>query len=189
MSNSRTIIELLQQAAGVQLADKVTLSVCEVLEVDTDANTCTVLKITGNEEINIPNVLLQASVDDGIVCMPAVGSDVVVMFSQYVSPFVMLCSKIDTYLIVANDSSIELDGDKISLNDGSYGGLVKVVDLVSKLNALEDKVNSIIAAFNDHIHPVSGSSTTPTGTPVTGTLTPTVRADLENTLVVHGKEL
>lgn len=64
-----------------------------------------------------------------------------------------------------------------------------MIDLTNKLNALENKVNQIISAFNNHTHILTLSTGTgtaaPTSSPVSGTLTPTNRADIENTLVVQ----
>ena len=73
--------------------------------------------------------------------------------------------------------------DTITLNDGAYGGLVKVIDLVTKLNNLENKVNSIITAYNAHSHPGNGL---PTASTITGSLIPTNRNDIENTKINHG---
>ena len=80
----------------------------------------------------------------------------------------------------------------IQFNDGSYGGLVQVINLVQKLNNLENLVNDLVAKFNMHVHPgvQSGAgSTGPTVSLETGTLTPTEQADIENTEVTHGKLL
>ena len=59
---------------------------------------------------------------------------------------------------------------------------------MSKLNAIENKVNTIITTFNAHTHVASsfGAPTTPPPSPVVGTLTPTQVNELENKKVKHG---
>lgn len=73
--------------------------------------------------------------------------------------------------------------DEVYLRGDAFGGLVKVSYLVSKLNALENKVNAIITAYNAHVHTASN---TPTVSLIVGTLTPTINSDIENTKVKHG---
>jgi hypothetical protein len=51
--------------------------------------------------------------------------------------------------------------DSIQFGDGSFDGLVKVIELTSKLNDLENKVNSMISVFNAHIHTATGFRSTP----------------------------
>ena len=119
---------------------------------------------------DILNVELIAEVTPGILVIPTVGSIVTVTFINESTAYVSQFGGID---------SIELNGD-------SFGGLVKVVQLTTKLNNLENKVNAIITAYNAHIHVESGASTAPTVSLVVGSLTPTVRTDIENILVEHG---
>ena len=83
-----------------------------------------------------------------------------------------------------------IDGTDVHFNDGSFGGLVKVAALTSKLNALEGKINNLRANV---------ASFVPAGTLadaaalkaaiLTGlgaALTVTVQSDVENTAVKHG---
>jgi hypothetical protein len=72
---------------------------------------------------------------------------------------------------------------------GEFGGLVKVVELTQKLNDLENKINEIITTFGTHTHNVTavGAPTSPTSTPISGNLAISVRADIENINVKHGK--
>lgn len=108
----------------------------------------------------------------GLVCVPKVESIVLVQFIGDSEAYVTMVSEVDF----------------VYLNANTYGGLVKVQDLVTKLNNLENTVNTIITTFNAHTHVASsfGSPTTTPPTPVAGSLTPTVKADLENTTVQHG---
>ena len=114
------------------------------------------------------------------------------MYSTQNDPFIALYSDIDSAYLQVGDSSIEILNDgSITLNDGSYNGLVKVADLVTKLNNLENLVNDLISKFNSHTHILtltSGTGTAaPTAAPETNTLTPTKQSDLENSKITHGK--
>jgi hypothetical protein len=122
---------------------------------------------------DILNVELIAEVTPGILVIPTVGSIVTVTFINESTAYVSQFGGID---------SMELNGD-------SFGGLVKVVQLTTKLNNLENKVNTLITTFNAHVHggvTAGAAVTLVPGALVVGTLTPTVRTDIENILVEHG---
>lgn len=81
-----------------------------------------------------------------------------------------------------------LNCDQITINNGAKGGLVNVLDLVSKINLIENKLNSFMNTYNTHVH--SGVTTGPGSSAVTpqlivGVLANTVRADLEDSKVTH----
>lgn len=107
------------------------------------------------------------------VLFPQVGSDVVVIEDMTGDAHLLLVS----------------DVEEIWLNGNGFDGLVRVGELVTKLNALENKVNDLITTFNTHVHSGVvvgvGSSAVPTGL-VVGTLTPTQQSEIENTSVKHG---
>lgn len=149
-----------------------------------DDHTCDV-KLVDDQDVILYNVRLKALVDgkeEGIIPLPVVNSDVLVSIiknnkqANYVSCF----SEIEDYLII-NSKGIKLQlNDILNLNGDEYGGLIKIENLVSKINALE-------IAIDTHIH--SGVTT---GTGVTGVATPlmfpiqTQVSDLENEKVKHG---
>lgn len=108
----------------------------------------------------------------GFVLIPKVGSIVLVSFLADSEYYVSMVS----------------DVDSIFLNGNTYDGVVKITDLVTKLNNLENLVNGLIIKYNTHIH--SGGtifgSTGITTIVETGVLTPTIKANLENATVKHG---
>ena len=182
--SDRHIITAIQKVAGTFKEDKVKLSVGIVQSIQ--GNTCTV---TIDDQMVLPAVNLQAASCDGWLLVPSVGSTVVIAYSTQISAFVALYSDIDHAYLQVGDSSITIlkDGN-IGLNDGSFKGLVKGGALTQKLNNLENKVNELISNFNAHTHGVVavGSPTSPTTTPISGTLTPTTEADIENNKITHG---
>lgn len=144
--------------------------VCNVSDIDTAKCVCNCTPIDGSAVL--VNVRLNASDKDGFKLIPKDGSTVLVTLINKTTGYVAMVSEVD----------------EIHLNGINEDGLVKVNDLVAKLNNLENKVNTIIATFNAHTHVASsfGSPTTTPPSPVVGTLTPTVKTDLENIKVLHG---
>ena len=80
----------------------------------------------------------------------------------------------------------------MQLNDGSYGGLVKVINLTTKLNNLEKLVNDLLSAWNNFANVYKPGSPSTTGLPAVLTeltdnsLTLTQQSDIENTDIKHG---
>lgn len=143
---------------------------CSVLSVS--GSTCNVQTL--DDEVEIIDARLQTEASNGILLTPKVGS------------FVVVTPITDFEFVVVMFSAI----DEIKFLDGSYGGLIKIQDLVSKVNTIEDKVNDIIDALKTHTHPgvTSGpSSTAPSADFVAITdLTNTSVSDIENTKIKHG---
>lgn len=174
----RSIITSIRKIAGTFNLDMVYLVTCKILSVNENDGTCNVEAISGNSTTNIGNVELQTAVADGVLLIPKVDSEVKVLFSKYTTPFIVQYSEIEKMF---------LSSDLVQFNDGNLGGLVKVIDLTTKLNNLENKVNSIISTFNSHTHS-NGNMGAPTGSPlspISGTLTPTQRADIENDIITQ----
>lgn len=142
--------------------------VCTVSAVSLADLTCTCTPVNGDADLLDVRLISQSA--NGFLILPSVDSIVIVSSIDNRTYYVSMFSEVD----------------EIQLNGDTYDGLVKVGDLVTKLNNLENKVNAIIAAYNAHIHVETGASTAPTVSLVVGTLTPTVQANIENTRVKHG---
>lgn len=187
---SREIIDAIQVLSGTKGVDNIQYLPCTVLSVDEPTRQCVCEALNGNSTAPFSNVQLMASVDDGILYIPSVGSTVIVTYSKFNQPYVSFFSSLDKILYIVGDSVVSITDGLIQLNDGSLGGLVKIAELTTKLNNLENIVNDLISKYNGHTHILTLSSGTgtaaPTVTPETGTLTPTQQADIENTLIKHG---
>lgn len=171
--------EAVRQLAGTHLVDKTHMAIAQVISTDLQACTCSVEMITGKTSTKKLTVSLMADVSDGLLLVPTNGSTVIIAWSDHMLPYVAMFSDLqDVYLDATGI---------ITMNQGTLGGLVKVRDLVTKLNTIENKLNQMIASYNAHVHPdpVSGTTGTPT-VPITGTLTPTQVVDIENPNVTHG---
>jgi hypothetical protein len=131
-----------------------------VTAVNTDELTCTVKPVEGPE---IFDVRLKAAIDlvkDGVVEIPAINSSVLVglIGNEMNTGFIMRCSQVQ----------------EVVMFGGMFGGLIKISELVTKLNNLENKVNTIITWGGSVSPPLS---TTPLST--------TNRNELENMKVKH----
>ena len=171
---NEAIRKAIRQLAGTDNIDGVSVFEATVLSVDEENFTCEVETIGDNATTKIPDVRISAESNDGFKLVPKVDSTVIVTITKRGVAFVSMVS----------------DVDRIVLLDGSYGGMVKISDLVTKLNNLENKVNDILSAFNAHTHAgvtVGSGSTATTTTPITGSLTPTNVTDIENDLIIHGQ--
>ena len=201
MSDKRKIQEAIQRISGTYKNDPVQFIICSVDSFDLETQTCDCTPIGGDATTTIPNVSLKAEPNNGILIKPKIDSVVLVAMSLKTSAYIFMFSDIDSIETIikgpGNPTKLKIEDGKITMNDGSFGGLVKIEDpnditsgLLKKLNNLEDKVNLMITIFNAHVHPgvtVGVASTLISVTPVVGTLTPTVKADVENGLIVHGQ--
>lgn len=143
---------------------------CTVESVDSTKKTCVCEPVTGGAELM--GVKLMAKNQTGFYIIPKVDSQVVVCVQGDLS-YVSMFGEVD----------------EIQLNGDNYDGLVKIQELVDKLNNLENAFNQHLVLYNAHTHAgvTSGaSSTSPPAAVDTNVLTPTIQTELENLTVKHG---
>ena len=150
---------------------------CKVNSVDTSARTCEVTPLNGKADLFDVRFQAELSLTEGVFIEPKVDSTVLVAFINSVQAAVVLCSEVENIYI-------DTQGDTI-FNGGTLDGMVKVGDLVTKLNNLENKVNDLVTWTSTHTHTgvTLGTASTGTAVGVVGTLTPTQQADIENTKI------
>lgn len=191
--SDRQVIEAIQKLAGTQLVDEVYFVHCEVQSVNIAARTCDCTSISGISVADFPDVQLMAEVDDGFLLVPSVNSNVLVGYSKRLPPFIAQFSQIDQVIIITGNTSLSIKDGSVQFNDGSYGGLIQIKQLITKLNNLENLVNDLISKFNLHTHILTLTSGTGTAAPTltqeTSQLVNTNQNELENTLITHGKQL
>lgn len=187
--SDRSINTAILKMSGQFKTDTVKYIVGTVKSVD--KNTCVVTCVSGDSPIDIPNVLLQAEVCDGLLITPKVDSTVFVCVSIYNPPYVAMFSDIDEFYLQVGDSSLTITNDgKIKLNDGSYDGLIQIKELVKKINALENLVNNILTTLKSTTIPLAPSGTYPFAPlySALNNISPiTQQADIENKDITHGK--
>lgn len=174
------IKDSIQEMAGTKGADNVQLYSATVDSVDILKRTCNVTAVTGKNIGSVEDVNLMAALDDGILLVPTVGSTVGVLTSVFNDHYVVSYSELDSITLIAGH---------IQLNDGSYNGLVIGKNLVTRLNTLENDLNTIKTAFKSW-SPVpndGGAALKIAAAAWTGqTITKTKESDIENTTVTHG---
>lgn len=150
---------------------------CKVNSVDTSARTCEVSPLNGKADLFDVRFQAELSLTEGLFIEPKVDSTVLVAFINSVQAAVVLCSEVENIYI-------DTQGDTI-FNGGTLDGMVKVGDLVTKLNNLENKVNDLVTWSSTHTHTgvTLGTSSSGTAVGVVGTLTPTQQSELENTKI------
>jgi len=166
------IATAIRMITNTHLTDKVRMFDAEVNSVSMTDRTCEVTMI-GGKSANTLTVRLMASADDGLLMKPTIGSTIVVMMSEYTAPFVAKYSGVDS----------------ITMLGGDLKGLVKVDDLVTQLNNLENDITNLKNAFtswtvtpNDGGAALKLASASWAGSPITNTQA----SDLENTNITQG---
>lgn len=182
MGHSRAIEAAIQKLAGTFKADDIRFYVGEVSSVDVDAATCSV----NVGAVTIPDVRLQACVEDGILIEPEKDSDVLLLVSKNAGAYIIMYSKVKRVYI--ESPNVDISGE-ITLNSDNFGGLAKVDELAKKYNALEQDLNTLKAVFNSWI-PVPGDGgallKTTASTWSGQALNITAATELENKKVKHG---
>ena len=185
--SDRSVKNAVQKLAGTFKEDTVQLIIGTVESVDEDKAICSV-KI--QNDVTLPNVSLQASICDGLLIVPVVDSTVYVLTSKYNTPLIVQYSDIDKFELQVNDSSFLVSNDgSFQFNDGSFDGLVKVGELVKKVNALENLVNNILNTLKGTTIPLAPSGTYPFAPlyAAFNDINPiTQQSDIENDKIKHG---
>lgn len=169
------IATAIRMITNTHLTDKVRMFDAEVNSVSMTDRTCEVTMI-GGKSANTLTVRLMASADDGLLMKPTIGSTIVVMMSEYTAPFVAKYSGVDS----------------ITMLGGDLKGLVKLDNVVTQLNNLEDFVKDLAQKYNAHTHTSACTAGGATTSPVlpqdqeTGVITNTQASDLENTNITQG---
>lgn len=169
--DTQNIGDLIKNLA--RTGDEVYSLACKFVSIDSDGF-AELEPLNGDPNL-IDVKLIAGASDNPLLVTPAVDSVVLATFLSKDTAFISLYSDVE---------SIELRGS-------DFGGVVKVEELVAKINRLEDKVNDLITKFNSHTHLyVPGANPaipTPAPTnPETPITQNTVVSDLENENVKHG---
>jgi hypothetical protein len=150
----------------VGIEDMVYFNDCEVISTNEDERTCIV-----QNGVNEIEVRLMPVVDDGVLIIPVIGSTISILQSDRYDPVIVQYSEVE----------------KIVLMGGDNKGLVKVVELKNKLNAVENQMNNILNVLKTTTIPLAPSGTYPFA-PLYASinpLTPTQQTDIENPLITH----
>lgn len=181
-----TLKEAIQILAntGAEIYSKI----CVVDSVNETARTVDCSPIDEGAPILSVNLQANQEGEEGLVIIPKQGSYVIVTFLGQSTAFVSLTDEVEKVLVRIGERTLKIDKDTIDFNDGTLGGLVIVGDLVKKLNAIENDLNSLKGIFsgwvtvpNDGGAALKGASAAWAGSQ----LTITQIKDIENDKVNH----
>lgn len=197
---NRRLIDAIQTIAGTNKpSDNTKRALARVTAVDVPTRTCTVDTLTGTI-FTLNKVALMAQINDGFLMVPAIDSEVIVLYGTQVKTQVIMYSELQRVYAIVGDSGFEMLPDKVMFNDGSYGGMVIIEELVKRLNALEEDNNKLKKAlgivFTPPDLPTVAEGVTDACwkllkdnllTYTNQEIEKTKKDDLENKTVLHGK--
>ena len=128
-----------------------------------------------------------------VTIYPKDDSDVLVgiIEGQKTEAVVLRCSEVEKVKYKIGDNTLLIDSTGVVFNDG-LNGMIDIVDLTTKVNALVQTVNALIASYNSHVH-VTTATVGPSEVPgvISAIVTPAQTAatfnksDYENTKIKH----
>jgi len=169
-SQSRDIAEAIRALSGMDDLQYESV-LCNVSEIDTTKMLCKCSPINGDADFE--EVRLNANYTKGFVLVPKDGSVVVVSQISNEVAYISMVSDVEQIYLAGDDN----------------GGLVKVADLVSKMNTIENDINTLKTIFSSWTPvPSDGGAALKlaAATWYAQQLTPTQATELENKKVQHG---
>lgn len=164
---------------AMQTASSAEIFWVKVLNVDAEKEKCTVQFV--DSELELEEVLLSLN-KGGIVAIPKINSLALAcsLEGKKTDCFLITCENIETY-------KLRFD-DKIIFGSESFGGFVKIQDLVERLNLIEKAFNDLLNAVKSHNHLVTYGPTTALVVPITiQDLQETEVTQIENGRIKHGE--
>jgi hypothetical protein len=160
------------------------LFICTVSAVDVNNKLCEAVSQSDDTLVGIPNIHLNLNGNDGFTIFPAVGSEILIIELPTNERFAIQFDEIEHIEIVATNPII--------FNGGANNGLVKVIELTTKLTDIEKYLNDLFSVLSTAV-----PSTTETGLAgiilaITSIYNQTIRnigvttqSDLEDTQITH----
>jgi hypothetical protein len=164
-----TTAEMIKAIAG---GVKIKNIAASVLAVNQQERTCDCRPLNGDADVFAVRLQSDLSLTGGICIFPKVDSNVIIGFLHKTQAFVMLYSEID----------------QIIINGGQLGGLVKIQDLVTRINTIENDVNALKQVLTTWVPVASdgGAALKAAATSWAGsTLQNTTVSQIEDTKVTH----
>jgi len=175
--SDRTIKEAINKLTGQHKIDQVTYVNAVVNSVDIPNRVCDCTVIEGKVEFELPTVKLMAVIDDGLLIEPTVGSNIKILFSVLIEPFVVQFSEIENIWINAVS--------KINFNNGT-NTTAKADTLHTELNKAKKRVDDLISAINSCVPAVSETGLTALKVSVAAIVNAEDYSQIENTDILHG---
>ncbi len=154
-----------------------------IKDVDETKATCTVT-VSESDFYSVPLKVLKNS-KASILEVPKAGTACTIRFknNNINCPQMYQVHECTKFLVTIGASTLEVTDGLWKFNGGSLDGMVKVNSLITKLNALENTMNTFMnTTYNTHTH-ISAAPGAPTAPPLplnTAVFTPTVANDIKN---------
>lgn len=139
---SEKIRKAIQRIAGTHVKEIKTFT-ATVLQVQENDFTCIVQSGDDVPAVARLKAVLETENTEGFILIPAKNSEVIVTEINVGEYAVTGYSTIDKILLKAENIKLQMDKNGIVLNDGTFGGLIKIEELKSEL----DKINQILQAI------------------------------------------
>jgi hypothetical protein len=137
MSQNQDIRFAIQQLAGTSgVSAKIEGIVAMVDSVDLANRTCDVSTISADEEVSMTGIALQASIDNGIIPIPSIGSTVLIGNTPSLQPFVLMFSSIDYYYVVVNKTVLKIDANGFMLQREEEKLSTILKDLITQIQSI-----------------------------------------------------
>lgn len=118
-----------------------------VKSVDEGGYTCEVQNGEDTPYIARLKAVLDMEDTEGYILIPEIESEVVVTEINIGDYAIIGYSKVSKILLKTEDTSLNIDKNGIVFNDGSFGGLIKINELKSELDKINQLLQAIIAVL------------------------------------------
>lgn len=148
--------------------------------------TCTFTPDNGDTEIE--DVKLSNNASSKLKIIPKNSTKGIMTFFTPESGYISYVNEPKKYLIETDGGKFEITDTEILFNGGSNDGLINIIDLITKLNNIENDINSLKTAFSGWtVVPNDGGLALKTATTTWygSSLTPTVKGDIEDATIKH----
>lgn len=121
---------------------------CIVTAVDAAARTVDCEPLDESAPLLGVNLQANQGLTSGMVLIPKVGSYVIVaLMNDGVNGCVIATEEVERMELVIGETRVEVTEDGIVLNGGNLGGMVKVEALTSRINNIENDLNTLKEVF------------------------------------------
>lgn len=170
--------ELIRKIAN---KNKTTVVRAIVKSVDEEKGVCDCQLLGSGADIYDVKINAAINTTKGIRIIPSIDSVVYLIFEDNTNTeaFIALYSEVEKVL---------LDGENFQFNSGENGGLIRIEDLITKINIIENDINSLKSVFSNWItSPNDGGASLKAASAswFSQNITKTKKEDIENNKIKH----
>lgn len=160
------------------------LKIAIVKSVD-KAKSLAVVSLVEDDAIELPCRLqaVDSEQDNGFLIFPKVGSTVLISNIEHQGYYaVLMVSEVESIVLKINGvEKLNISENEIKFDSGSIGGLPKSSGLISRLNNVENALNTALSLIIAHVHPSNGVASPTLAALASASIS--VLADIENTKI------